>query len=82
MTDGSPKFEPQAGDILIHRTTASPRRYVVNTLPGPPQAAYESYDQAVAGVTPFATTQRVDVWYTDDHRAFKRVIARRLPVSW
>lgn len=81
MTDGSPTFEPQAGDILIHRTTASPPRYVVNALPGPPQAAYETYDQAVASVTRFATAQRIDVWYTDDHRAFRRVIARRLPAS-
>lgn len=81
MSYGSPKFEPQTGDILIHPTTASPPRYAVNTLPGPPQAAYETYDQAVASVTQFATARRVDVWYTDDHRAFRRVIARRLPAS-
>jgi len=75
MTHTSTESKPQAGDILVHRTTASPGQYVISAIPGSLQAASKTYNQAVASVPGFLTAQRVDVWYTDDDRAFGRVIS-------
>ena len=72
---------PQSGDVILSRTRDASRRYTLSTLEGAAQMACKTYAEALAQVDRFAQSQHVDVWKTDNDRAFTRVIACRVASS-
>jgi hypothetical protein len=68
---------PRAGDVVIHRQVHSPAVYVLSRRGGPLQFSHTTYQAAEHQATGFARKKRLDVWYTTDEIAFKRVAHHR-----
>ncbi len=81
MVYPSPGRIPTSGDIILRRTTDASRRYTLSTSEEAPQIACATYQEAIAQADRFAQSQHVDVWQTDDDRAFTRIIECRLVTS-
>jgi hypothetical protein len=81
MQYASPVDSPKAGDVILRRTTDASRRYTLSTFGEVPQIACPTLEDAVARADRFARFQHVDVWKTDDDRAFTRVIECRVVSS-
>ena len=81
MRYSSPGPTPQAGDIILSRTHDVSRCYTLSTSEGAPQMACKTYEEAIAQADRFAQSQRVDVWKTDNDRAFTRIIECRVVSS-
>ena len=80
MQYSSPGPTPQSGDVILRRDQDTSRRYTLSTSENAPQIAYKTYEEAIAQADRFAQSQRVDVWKTDNDRAFARIIERRAVV--
>jgi hypothetical protein len=67
---------PQRGDIIVERRHASAVRYVVRLFNGTPQLLYQDREEAIRSATGFAAAQGVGAWYTDDGKAYRRIVER------
>lgn len=81
MRYSSPGPTPQSRDVILRRAHDASRRYTLSTSGEAPQIAYKTYEEAIAQADRFAQSQHVDVWQTDDDRAFTRVIEYRVVSS-
>ena len=72
---------PTSGDIILRRTNDPSRPYTLSTSEEAPQVAWATYQEAIAQADRFARSQHVDVWQTDDDRAFTRIIECRAVTS-
>jgi hypothetical protein len=77
MRYSSTRHDLHDGDVIIRRTGGASRPYTLSTLQEAPQIACRPYDEAIARASRFARPRLVDVWATDDDRAFVRVIQCR-----
>jgi hypothetical protein len=78
MLYSSPGHTPASGDVILRRTNDASRRYTLSTSGEPPQISCKTYQEAIARADRFGQSQHVDVWQTDDDRAFTRVIECRV----
>jgi hypothetical protein len=64
---------PQAGDILASERSARADVFVISVIPLDSDVVVTRYAAAIEHVRELARTQRVDGWYTCDHRHYARV---------
>jgi prephenate dehydratase len=81
MRYSSPGPTPQSGDVMLRRTHDASRRYTLSTSEKAPQIACKTYEEAIAQADRFAQSQHVDVWKSDNDRAFTRIIECRVVSS-
>jgi hypothetical protein len=81
MRSSSPGHTPKPGDVILSRTHDASRRYTLSTSEEAPQIACVTCEEAIARADRFAHSQHVDVWQTDDDRAFTRIIECRVVSS-
>ena len=62
--------KPVDGDLLVLRETSANGPCSVSTVPDPAHALLSSYEEALAYALRLAGRVGVDVWYTEDQRAF------------
>ena len=77
MIASAPGQMPKSGDIILRRPNDASCRFTLSTSEEPPQIACPTYEEAIAQADRFAQSQHVDVWQTDDDRAFARIIEYR-----
>ena len=68
----------KCGDIILGRANDASHRYTLSTSGQPSQIACATYEEAIARAGRFAHSQHVDVWQTDDQRAFTLIVECRL----
>lgn len=78
MRYSSPGQTLKPGDVVLSRTHDASRRYTLSTSGEAPQIACVSCEEAIARAGRFAQSQHVDVWQTDDDRAFTQIIECRV----
>lgn len=78
MRSSSPGHTPKPGDVILSRTHDALRRYTLSTSGKAPQIACVTRAEAITRSDRFAQSQHVDVWQTDDDRAFTRIIECRV----
>ena len=78
MRHSSPGQTPQPGDVILRRTHDASRCHTLSTSGEAPQIACKTFQEAIARADRFAQFQHVDVWQTDDDRAFTRIIECRV----
>jgi hypothetical protein len=76
MRSSSRDQPPKPRDVLS-RTHDASRRNTLSTSGEAPQIACVTYEEAMARADRFAHSQHVDVWQTDDDRAFTQIIECR-----
>lgn len=81
MRYSTPGQTPQSGDVILRRTHDASHRFTLSTSGEAPQIACATYEEAIARAERFAQSQHVDVWQTDDDRAFTRIIECRFVSS-
>jgi hypothetical protein len=81
MRCSSPGQTPKPGDVILSRTHDASRRYTLSTSEGAFQIACKTYKEVIAQADRFAQSQHVDVWKTNDDRAFTRIIECRMVSS-
>ena len=81
MVHASPGHAPKSGDVILRRTNGKSRRYTLSRSGEAPQITCTTFEEAIARADRFAQSQHVDVWQTDDGRAFTRLIECRLVSS-
>jgi hypothetical protein len=77
MRYSSTRHDLHDGDVVIRRTGIASRPYTLSTSQEAPQIVCRTYDEAIARASRFARPRLIDVWVTDDDRAFVRVIECR-----
>ena len=70
---------PADGDLLVHRETSVNGPCSVSTVPGPAHVLFPSYEEATAYAERLAHRTGVNIWYTEDDRAFTAVRRARVP---
>jgi hypothetical protein len=68
---------PKPGDIVLERVSDGSRRYALTTSRRVPQIMCATYEEAMAEASRCARARRLDVWETDDHRTFSRIVECR-----
>jgi hypothetical protein len=68
---------PKPGDIILERIGDGSRRYALTTSGHVPQIMCATYEEAMAEAGRCARARRLDVWKTDDHRVFSRILGCR-----
>ena len=72
---------PKSGDVILRRTNDASHRFTLSTSGEAPQIACATYEEAIARADRFAQSQHVDIWQTDDDRAFTRIVECRVVTS-
>jgi hypothetical protein len=73
-----PENGPAAGDIILRSTHDGSRACTLGPFGEAPQITCATYEEAIAQAEKFARSHGVDVWRTDDGRAFSRLIECRV----
>ena len=68
---------PKPGDIILERIGDGSRRYALTTSGHVPQIMCATYEEAMAEAGRCARARRLDVWETDDHCTFSRIVECR-----
>ena len=62
---------PANGDMLIVKDTDAKRTsYVLSVVPNPGQIRCQTYEQAVATVSQWASLRKVAIWFSENGRTF------------
>ena len=80
-TTGPHFLVPEPGDVLLSKEWQSEDSYSLAVIPGSVQARYDTYELAIERARRFATFAGVDLWYTEDSRAFILVGPYRHPTE-
>jgi hypothetical protein len=73
---------PSDGDLLIARDRSERQGYTLNTIPGPAQIRYRTYDQALAAASDWILQRGGATWLTEDHgKTFKPVATHTKPTT-
>jgi hypothetical protein len=80
MVLSSPAATPKPGDIVVSRANDGSHRYVLSTFGEAPQVLCTTREEAASQADRFARMHRVDVWQTEDGRAFTRIFEARLGI--
>ena len=68
---------PKPGDIVLERVSGRSLRYTLTTSGHVPQIMCPTYDAAMSEAGRCARAHHLDVWETDDHRTFSRIVECR-----
>ena len=77
MISSAPAPTPRLGDIVVSCATSSDK-YALTTFGKAPQLICTTREEATAEADRFARAYHVDVWETEDGRAFTKICDARL----
>ena len=73
-----PENGPAVGDIVLRSTRDGSSACTLGSFGEAPQITCTTSEEAIAQAEKFARSHSVDVWRTDDGRAFSRLIECRV----